>query len=76
MSNDKLNSNPDQISIDLAQQSELERWSKELDTTPQQLKEAIAKVGNLASEVELYLKGSRSSVNSERVHDALQDKTK
>lgn len=60
--------------IDIHQDSELSAWSKKLDATPEQLKEAVAAVGNLASDVELHLKGSRSSSNSEKVHDALQGK--
>jgi hypothetical protein len=31
----------------------------------------VAAVGDLASDVEMHLKGSRSSSNSERVHNAL-----
>ncbi|MDP9109312.1 MAG: DUF3606 domain-containing protein [Pseudomonadota bacterium] len=41
------------------------------DATPEQLKEAIAAVGHLVSDVEMHLKGSRSSSNSERVHNAM-----
>ena len=66
----------DQVRIDIAQQSELDTWSKKLDATPDQLREAVAAVGDLASEVELHLKGSRSSINSERVHNALQGDSK
>ena len=60
--------------IDINQDSELSAWSKKFDATPEQLKEAVAAVGNLASDVELHMKGSRSSSNSEKVHDALQGK--
>ena len=66
--------NADQVRIDITQQADLDTWSEKLDATPEQLKEAVAAVGDLASEVEVHLKGSRSSVNSERVHDALQEK--
>ncbi len=62
----------EQARIDIQQEAELGLWSKKLDATPDQLREAVAAVGNLASDVEMHLKGSRSSSNSERVHDAMQ----
>lgn len=62
---------PDQIRINVQDESALREWSKKLDATPDELKEAVAAVGDLASDVEMHLKGSRSSSNSERVHNAL-----
>lgn len=62
---------PDQIRINVQDESALREWSKKLDATPDELKEAVAAVGDLASDVEMHLKGSRSSINSERVHNAL-----
>lgn len=62
---------PDQIRINVHDESALREWSKKLDATPDELKEAVAAVGDLASDVEMHLKGSRSSINSERVHNAL-----
>ncbi|CKV45506.1 Protein of uncharacterised function (DUF3606) [Mycobacterium tuberculosis] len=35
--------------------------TREFDVTDEQLTEAIAKVGDKAADVELYVKGSRSS---------------
>jgi hypothetical protein len=61
----------DQLRIDLQNDASMHEWAKKLDATPEQLKEAVAAVGDLASDVEAHLKGSRSSVNSERVHNAL-----
>jgi hypothetical protein len=61
----------DQLRIDVQDESALREWSKKLDATPMELKEAVAAVGDLASDVEMHLKGSRSSSNSERVHNAL-----
>jgi len=46
------------------------RWAEEFDATPEQIEEAIAAVGPNKADVELHLKGSRSSSNSDRVHDA------
>ncbi|RYD86769.1 DUF3606 domain-containing protein [Noviherbaspirillum suwonense] len=61
----------DQMRIDLQDEASMKEWEKKLDATAEQLKEAVAAVGDLASDVEAHLKGSRSSVNSERVHNAL-----
>jgi hypothetical protein len=61
----------DQLRINLQDDASMQEWAKKLDATPEQLKEAVAAVGDLASDVEAHLKGSRSSVNSERVHNAL-----
>jgi len=72
MSDNKLNSNDqDKLRINIQDESELREWSRKLDATPEELKEAVAAVGDLASDVEMHLKGSRSSTNSERVHKAL-----
>lgn len=38
--------------------------------TDAQVREAIVAVGTRPSDIELHLKGSRSSSNSDRVHDA------
>jgi hypothetical protein len=55
--------------IDLADPQARARWAKELDATEQQLQEAVAAVGDKAADVEMHLKGSRSSTNSDRVHE-------
>jgi hypothetical protein len=56
--------------IDVHDDAKLREWSQRLDATPEQLKEAVAAVGDHAEDVELHLKGSRSSTNSDRVADA------
>ena len=45
-------------------------WAEEFDATPEQIEEAIAAVGPGKADIELHLKGSRSTSNSDRVHDA------
>jgi hypothetical protein len=50
--------------------AEIERMAEELDATPEQIREAIAAVGASQGDIEMHLKGSRSSSNSDRVHDA------
>ena len=62
---------PSATRIDIKDAAALRHWAVKLDTTPEQLKDAVTAVGDLASDVELHLKGSRSSINSERVHNAL-----
>ncbi|MEO6747687.1 MAG: DUF3606 domain-containing protein [Caldimonas sp.] len=53
--------------IDLADEAALREWARKLDATPEQLREAVAAVGDHPDDVEMHLKGSRSSSNSERV---------
>ena len=48
----------------------LAEWAEKLDTTPQQLRQAIATVGDRAADVEMHLKGSHSTTNADRVERA------
>ena len=57
--------------IDIEDDASAAHWARKLDTTPEQLREAVEAVGDLAADVEMHLKGSRSTSNSDRVHDAL-----
>jgi hypothetical protein len=61
-------SSPDHINPDDSQS--LARWVRELDATEAQLREAISKVGPVAADVEMHLKGSRSTTNIDRLQDA------
>jgi hypothetical protein len=56
--------------IDVGDPAQLRAWARRLDTTPEQIKEAVEAVGDHPDDVEMHLKGSRSSTNSERVSDA------
>ena len=56
--------------IDLGDPASLDAWSRKLDVSAEQLKEAVGAVGDGASDVEAHLKGSRSTTNSESVEDA------
>jgi phosphoserine phosphatase len=56
--------------IDVQSDAALEEWAKKLDTTTQQLKDAVAEVGDRATDVEMHLKGTRSTTNTERVEEA------
>jgi lipase chaperone LimK len=55
--------------IDVQDEQELARWAKRLDATPQQLREAVQAVGDKAADVEMHLKGARSTTNSDRVRE-------
>jgi len=55
---------------DAPSEQELERLAGEFDATPEQIREAIAAVGPRPADIEMHLKGSRSTSNSDRVHDA------
>lgn len=59
--------------IELQQPAQLEAWARKLDASAEQIREAVAAVGDKASDVEEHLKGTRSTTNSDRVQQALQD---
>jgi len=56
--------------IDRTIANELETWARKLDATPQQVEEAVDAVGDQAADVEMHLKGARSTSNAERMADA------
>ncbi len=55
--------------IDVNNDQALESWAKKFNATAQQIRDAVAEVGDHPENVELHLKGSRASSNSERVAD-------
>ena len=55
--------------IDLEDPRSRERWMREFDASEAQLREAVRAVGAKAADVELHLKGARSSSNAERVRE-------
>lgn len=56
--------------IDADNEQSLAEWAERLDTTPQQLRDAVAEVGDLGADVEMHLKGSHSTTNADRVEAA------
>lgn len=62
------NQPPDRIDVEDAQS--LTRWTRELDTTEEQLRDAVAQVGDKAADIEMHLKGARSTTNVDRVQQA------
>lgn len=59
--------------IDLGDPASVAEWTRKLDVSVEQLKEAVGAVGDLGADVELHLKGARSTTNAERVDDASED---
>ncbi|WP_076999107.1 DUF3606 domain-containing protein [Variovorax sp. KK3] len=55
--------------IDVSNDASLREWAKKLDTTHQQLKDAVRTVGDRATDVEMHLKGSRSTTNDDRIDE-------
>lgn len=45
------------------------QWAKKLNVTDEQLREAILAVGDKATDVEMHLKGARSTTNDDRMRD-------
>ncbi|MGV3569260.1 MAG: DUF3606 domain-containing protein [Ramlibacter sp.] len=58
---------PDQIDVDDPQA--LAHWAKKLDVSEEQLRDAVGQVGSKAADVEMHLKGARSTTNSDRVRE-------
>ena len=55
--------------IDVSDPQACAEWTRKLDATEEQLREAVQAVGPKAADVELHLKGARSTTNSDRVHE-------
>lgn len=58
---------PDRIDPD--DEQAVAAWAKRLDATPQEVREAVRAVGGQAADVEMHLKGSRSTTNSDRARE-------
>ena len=70
-----LTDNPASLSavdrIDVHDDAALNHWAPKLDTTRQQLIDAVAAVGDVAGDVEMHLKGSRSTTNADLVEEVI-----
>lgn len=53
--------------INVADDQALRQWAEKFNATPAQIREAVTAVGDHPDDVEMHLKGSRSSSNGERV---------
>ena len=63
----QLGAEPDRI--DMNDPAACAQWAKKLDTTEQQLRDAVAAVGDRAADVEMHLKGSHSTTNADRINE-------
>lgn len=52
--------------IDTGSREALRIWAGRLNASPDQIRQAVAAVGDHASDVELHLNGSRSTTNDDR----------
>jgi hypothetical protein len=57
--------------INVASEDEVREWARKFDASPQQIKEAVQAVGDRADDVELHLKGSRTTETGDRVRESL-----
>lgn len=73
MGNENAKGSPDAASadrIDTGSDDVVRSWAERLDVSPDQIRDAVEKVGDRSSDVELHLKGSRSTTNDDRVESA------
>jgi hypothetical protein len=71
MGNEDINLAPNATGIDRIDTSSdeaLRLWAGRLNATADQIRQAVAEVGDRASDVELHLKGSRSTTNDDRIN--------
>lgn len=54
----------DRQRVNVNEDYELHDWARRFDVSPEQLREAVAAVGDRAADVELHLKGTRASSNA------------
>lgn len=57
--------------IDLNDPQACAAWARKFDATEDELREAVAAVGDRPGDVEMHLKGSRATSNSDRVKEEL-----
>lgn len=55
--------------IDLNNPASCAQWAKKLNVSDEQLREAVQAVGDKAGDVEMHLKGARSTTNADRVRE-------
>lgn len=55
--------------IDTSDKAASAQWTKKFNVTEMQLHDAVKAVGDKATDVEMHLKGTRSTTNAERVDE-------
>ena len=64
----------DRTRINVNQDHELRYWAEKFQVTKEQIKEAVRAAGDRAEAVEMHLKGSHATTNSERMGAAKTSK--
>ena len=72
MKNEQTNTSQIAQTIDRDDQQAVKEWADRFDVSPAQIHDAVNRVGPVAADVEMHLKGSRSVTNEQRV-DAAED---
>ena len=60
----QLNKTVEDVNVEV--EAEVQRWAKKFDVSPEQIQEAVGEVGQRAADVEMYLKGTRSTTNADQ----------
>lgn len=67
MADDMTNADdPARTRINLQDDAGLGDWAKKFDVTPEQIRDAVGAVGAQAADVEMHLKGTRSTTNADQ----------
>lgn len=56
----------DRTRIKVSEEYELRDWAKKLDSTPDQIRQAVKAVGDRAADVEMHLKGTHATTNADQ----------
>lgn len=67
MDNDETsNGGSDGARIDVNEEQQLAAWARKLDSTPEQIRDAVQAVGDQAADVEMHLKGTHATTNADQ----------
>lgn len=64
-------SSPGGDTIDVNDAGQVRTWAEKFGVSEAQVRESVAQVGNMASDVEEHLKGTRSTTNAELTKKAI-----
>ncbi len=68
MNADNTAAAPDRIAV--SDPKSVAHWAQKLSVSEQQIQDAVAAAGDKASDVEMHLKGTRSTTNDDRIEQA------
>ena len=67
MSNDQATNHvPDSTLINVDDEQSVQQWADKFDSTPEQIRDAVAEVGDQAADVEMHLKGTHATTNADQ----------